>query len=71
MKDPKNADVLKPLSAKLLAIKKGAGDDKTKDEKSLAVLKEYGGGDVRQMVVELNADVNQQLRVVKPKASAE
>jgi hypothetical protein len=71
LNDPKHAGVLKPLSANLLTIKKGNETDAQKDEMSLMVLDSAGGGDVRQMVVELNADVNQQLRVVKPKVSAE
>jgi hypothetical protein len=60
LKDPKHADVLKPLSARLLAIKKSNATDDTKDRQAVEAA---GNVDVRQMVLELNADVNQQLRV--------
>jgi hypothetical protein len=62
LKDPKHADVLKPLSATLLAIKKSNETDDTKDRQALQAA---GDADVRQMVLELNADVNQQLRLGK------
>jgi hypothetical protein len=71
LKDPKHADVLKPLSAQLLLIKKTTDPDETKDRNSLEALKPHGAINIRQMVEELNADVNGQLRVLEPAGSTE
>lgn len=67
VKNPKHFSELKPLSAKLLAIKKTTDPDETKDKKSLEALPR-GDINIRKMVEELNTDVNQQLRLWKPEA---
>ena len=59
----KHYTVLKALSKDLLVIKKGSGSDAQKNEAALGKLSELAPGrDVKKMVLELNADLNQKLR---------
>lgn len=61
--NPKHFAVLKALSSELLKIKKSNLSDEEKNRQSSDTLERIApGADVRTMVVELNADLNQRLR---------